>query len=66
MSQQALDQLSQLQDQMSLLDQALQMVKMSKSALRQMCPQCGTPYCKDCGKPQCKCKPKTGKKPGGT
>ncbi len=61
-----LESLSKLADEMSLLDQALELVQLSKEDLAalQSCPECGTPYCKDCGKPQCSCKP--GSKPGGT
>lgn len=59
-----LESLASLASEMDLLDQALELVRMSKDDMARICPQCGTPYCPDCGKPQCACKP--GQKPGGT
>jgi hypothetical protein len=61
-----LESLAKLADEMNLLDQALDLVQLSKEELAELkaCPQCGTPYCPDCGKPKCACKP--GTKPGGT
>jgi hypothetical protein len=66
MSSDELESLARLADEMDLLDQALELVKLSKEDLARLmsCPECGTPYCPDCGKPQCSCKP--GQKPGGT
>jgi hypothetical protein len=66
MSGEELESLARLADEMDLLDQALELVKLSKEDLARLmsCPECGTPYCEDCGKPQCNCKPS--QKPGGT
>jgi hypothetical protein len=69
-SRDELDSLTKLAEemanQMDVLDQALELVKLSKEELAQLqaCPECGTPYCPDCGKPRCGSKP--GMKPGGT
>ncbi|MBI4604371.1 MAG: hypothetical protein HY721_20620 [Planctomycetes bacterium] len=61
-----LESLASLSDEMGLLEDALELVELSKEELASLeaCPECGTPYCPDCGKPQCGCKP--GSKPGGT
>jgi hypothetical protein len=66
LSSEELESLAQLAAETDLLDQALELVKLSKEDLARLmsCPQCGTPYCPDCGKPQCACKPN--QKPGGT
>ena len=65
-SQDEFESLTKLAQEMDVLDQALELVQLSKEELAELqaCPECGTPYCPDCGKPQCGCKP--GLKPGGT
>lgn len=66
LSSEELESLAKLAAETDLLDQALELVKLSKEDLARLmsCPECGTPYCPDCGKPQCSCKPN--QKPGGT
>ena len=66
LSREELESLARLAQDADVLDQALELVQLTKEDLQslQSCPECGTAYCKDCGKPQCACKP--GNKPGGT
>lgn len=64
LSAEEISRLSQLASEMEVLDQALDLVRLSKAALAEMCPECGTRYCPECLEPQCACKP--GSKPGGT
>ena len=66
LSREELESLARLAQDADVLDQALELVQLTKEDLQrlQSCPECGTPYCQDCGKPQCSCKPQN--KPGGT